>query len=98
LVATEVAIVGLIADAKRLAWWRRHRAVVRYITLPLAVPLVLAAALLINVLAVSEFRVPGLLRVRVCTTEVSTAFAARDDVSRAIGCRVLLRERDVHGR
>ena len=58
--------------------------VVRYLTLPLAVPLVLAAALLIFVLAVSEFSVPGLLRVRVYTTEVFTAFAALYDVSRAM--------------
>jgi iron(III) transport system permease protein len=38
----------------------------------------------IFVLAVSEFGVPGLLRVRVYTTEVFTAFAARYDFTRAI--------------
>ena len=38
---------------------------------------------MIFVLAVSEFGVPGLLRVRVFTTEVFTAFAALYDFSRA---------------
>jgi iron(III) transport system permease protein len=36
------------------------------------------------VLAISEFGVPGLLRVRVFTTEVFTAFAALYDVDRAV--------------
>jgi iron(III) transport system permease protein len=54
------------------------------VTLPLALPAVLAAALLIFVLAISEFGVPALLRVRVYTTEVFTAFAALYDVSRAV--------------
>ena len=44
---------------------------------------IVAAALVIFVLAVSEFGVPGLLRVRVYTTEVFTAFAALYDFSRA---------------
>ncbi|MBI3050090.1 MAG: iron ABC transporter permease [Acidobacteria bacterium] len=57
--------------------------VLRRITLPLAAPAVGAAALVIFVLAVSEFGVPGLLRVRVFTTEVFTAFAALYDFSRA---------------
>ena len=56
----------------------------RRITLPLAAPSVLAGALVIFVLAVSDFGVPGLLRVRVYTTEVFTAFAALYDFSRAI--------------
>ena len=47
-------------------------------------PAVLAAALVIFVLSVSEFGVPGLLRVRVYTTEVFTAFAALYDFSRAM--------------
>ena len=59
-----------------------HRVLAR-ITLPLAAPSILAAALVIFVLAVSEFGVPGLLRVRVYTTEVFTAFAALYDFSRA---------------
>jgi iron(III) transport system permease protein len=60
------------------------RRVLRRITLPLAAPGIAAAALVIFVLAVSEFGVPGLLRVRVYTTEVFTAFAALYDFSRAI--------------
>ena len=58
--------------------------VLRPITLPLAAPGVLAAALMIFVLAVSEFGVPGLLQVRVYTTEVFTAFAALYNFTRAI--------------
>jgi iron(III) transport system permease protein len=58
--------------------------VLRRITLPLAAPGIAAAALVIFVLAVSEFGVPGLLRVRVYTTEIFTAFAALYDFSRAI--------------
>jgi iron(III) transport system permease protein len=57
--------------------------VLRHITLPLVGPAIAAAALLIFVLAVSEFGVPGLLRVRVFTTEIFTAFAALYDFSRA---------------
>jgi iron(III) transport system permease protein len=53
------------------------------ITLPLVAPTVLAAALVVFVLAISEFAVPGLLRVRVFTTEVFTAFAALYDFGRA---------------
>jgi iron(III) transport system permease protein len=60
------------------------RRVLRRITLPLAAPSIAAAALVIFVLAVSDFGVPGLLRVRVYTTEVFTAFAALYDLSRAI--------------
>jgi iron(III) transport system permease protein len=59
-----------------------HR-VLRRITMPLAVPSILATALVIFVLALSEFGVPGLLRVRVYTTEVFTAFAALYDFTRA---------------
>ena len=57
--------------------------VVRRITLPLIAPSIAAAALVVFVLAVSEFGVPGLLRVRVYTTEVFTAFSALYDFSRA---------------
>lgn len=53
------------------------------ITLPLAAPAIAAAALVIFVLTVSEFGVPGLLRVRVFTTEIFTAFAALYDFGRA---------------
>jgi iron(III) transport system permease protein len=58
--------------------------VFRRITLPLAAPAAVAAALMIFVLAISEFSVPGLLQVRVYTTEVFTAFAALYDFQRAI--------------
>jgi iron(III) transport system permease protein len=53
------------------------------ITLPLIAPGVGAAALLTFVFALSQFGVPGLLRVRVFTTEVFTAFAAQYDFGRA---------------
>jgi iron(III) transport system permease protein len=57
--------------------------VLRHITLRLAAPSITAASLLIFVLAISEFGVPALLRVRVFTTEVFTAFAALYDFDRA---------------
>jgi iron(III) transport system permease protein len=58
--------------------------VLRRVTFPLAAPGILAAALIIFVLSISEFGVPGLLRVRVYTTEVFTAFAALYDFTRAV--------------
>jgi iron(III) transport system permease protein len=85
MLATEVAMrqidgrleeAALICAPPRRVLWR--------ITLPLAAPSILAAALIIFVMAVSEFGVPGLLRVRVYTTEVFTAFAALFDFSRAV--------------
>ena len=57
--------------------------VLRRITGPLALPNVISTALVIFVLAISEFSVPGLLRVRVFTTEIFTAFAGLYDFSRA---------------
>lgn len=114
MLATEVAMrridgrleeaAVLVAPPGRVLW---------HITLPLAAPSVLAASLVIFVLAISEFGVPGLLRVRVYTTEVFTAFAALYDFNRAILLSVpllllclavagvaaaLLRERLVTGR
>ncbi len=68
----EAALV--VASPRRVLW---------QITLRLAAPAIIAAALMIFVLAVSEFGVPGLLRVRVFTTEVFTAFAALYDFGRA---------------
>jgi iron(III) transport system permease protein len=53
------------------------------ITLPLVAPAIGGAALIVFVLAISEFGVPALLRVRVYTTEVFTAFAALFDFARA---------------
>lgn len=60
------------------------------ITLPLVMPSVLAAALVIFVLAVSDFGVPALLRVPVFTTEIFTAFAALYDFGRATALAVPL--------
>jgi iron(III) transport system permease protein len=84
MLATEVAVrrieprleeaALLVAKPGRVLW---------RITLRLAAPSIIAAALVIFVLAVSEFGVPGLLRVRVFTTEVFTAFAALYDFDRA---------------
>ena len=85
MLATEVAlrrIDGRLEEAALLVA-PPHRVLWR-ITLPLAAPSIIAAALLIFVLAVSEFGVPGVLRVRVYTTEVFTAFAALYDFGRAI--------------
>ena len=65
----------IVAPPQRVVW---------RITVPLVGPTILASALITFVLAVSEFGVPGLLRVRVYTTEVFTAFAALYDFSRAI--------------
>jgi iron(III) transport system permease protein len=54
------------------------------------IPSVLAAALIIFVLAVSDFGVPALLRVRVFTTEIFTAFAALYDFARATALAIPL--------
>jgi iron(III) transport system permease protein len=84
MLATEVAMrrvearleeAALVVTGPGRVLWR--------ITLPLAAPSIAAAALVIFVLAISEFGVPGLLRVRVFTTEVFTAFAALYDFGRA---------------
>lgn len=85
MLATEVAlrrIDGRLEEAALLV--APPGRVVRRITLPMATPGILAATLLIFVLAISEFGVPGLLRVRVYTTEVFTAFAALYDFTRAV--------------
>jgi iron(III) transport system permease protein len=65
----------LVAPPGRVLW---------HITFRLCGPGIVAAALIIFVLAISEFGVPGLLRVRVYTTEVFTAFASLYDFSRAM--------------
>ena len=91
MLATEVAmrrIDGRLEEAGLIV--APPSRVLRRITLPLIAPSVIAAALIIFVLAVSEFGVPGLLRVRVYTTEVFTAFAALYDFSRAIALAVPL--------
>jgi iron(III) transport system permease protein len=84
MLATEVSVRRVEPRLEEAALlvarpWR----VLRRITLPLVVPNILAAALVIFVLAVSEFGVPGVLRVRVFTTEIFTAFAALYDFGRA---------------
>jgi iron(III) transport system permease protein len=85
MLATEVAlrrIDGRLEEAALV--YAPPRRVLRRITLPLAAPHVSAAALVVFVLAVSDFGVPGLLRVRVYTTEVFTAFSALYDYPRAM--------------
>ena len=85
MLATEVAlrrVDGRLEDAAVVS--APPFLVLRRITLPLVAPGVLAAALVILVLSVSEFGVPGLLRIRVYTTEVFTAFAALYDFRRAM--------------
>jgi iron(III) transport system permease protein len=85
MLATELAVRRIDSRLEEAALIvAPPRRVVGRITLPLAAPTILAAALIIFVLAVSEFSVPGLLRVRVYTTEVFTAFAALYDFSRAV--------------
>lgn len=84
MLATEVAarrIENRLEEAAILVTGPRR--VLTHITLPLVAPSTLAAALVISVLAVSEFGVPGVLRVRVFTTEIFTAFAALYDFGRA---------------
>ena len=85
MLATEVAVRrvdGRLEQAGLLV--APAGSVLARITLPLAAPAILAAALLVFVLAVSEFGLPSLLRVRVYTTEVFTAFAAFYDFGRAV--------------
>ena len=91
MLATEAAarrVDGRLEEAGLLV--ARPRRVFTRITLPLIAPGVASAALVIFVLAVSEFGVPGLLRVRVFTTEVFTAFAAQYDFGRATALSVPL--------
>lgn len=84
MLATEVAVrrVEPRLEEAALLVARPGRVLAR-ITLPLVAPTTLAAALVVFVLAVSEFAVPGVLRVRVFTTEIFTAFAALYDFGRA---------------
>jgi iron(III) transport system permease protein len=53
------------------------------IIVPLIAPPVVASLLIVFVLCIADFAVPGLLRVRVYTTEVFTAFAALYDFALA---------------
>lgn len=72
---------SLVTHTRRVLW---------RITIPLIAPMVAAAALTIFVLGLSEFGVPSLLRVRVYTTEVFTAFAALYDFGAATALAVPL--------
>ncbi|HET9786842.1 MAG TPA: ABC transporter permease subunit, partial [Pyrinomonadaceae bacterium] len=73
---------GLLVTHTRRVLWR--------ITMPLVAPMVAAAALTIFVLGLSEFGVPSLLRARVYTTEVFTAFAALYDFGAATALAIPL--------
>jgi iron(III) transport system permease protein len=84
MLATEAAVrrVDPRLEEAALTAASRRRVLVS-ITLPLAAPAIAGAGLVVFVLGVSEFSVPGLLRVRVYTTEILTAFAALYDFGRA---------------
>ncbi len=80
MLATEAAarrVDARIEEAGLLV--ARPRRVLWHITMPLIGPTIAAAGLIIFVLALSDFAVPGLLRVPVFTTEAFTAFAALYD-------------------
>ena len=84
MLATEVAVRRIeprLEEAALIVTSPRH--VLWQITMRLAAPSVIAAALLVFVLTISEFGVPALLQVRVFTTEVFTAFSALYDFGRA---------------
>jgi iron(III) transport system permease protein len=84
MLATEAAARRVDAGLEEAALLvAAPRCVFARITLPLIAPAVTAATPVIFVLAISEFGVPGLLRVNVFTTEVFTAFAAFYDFGAA---------------
>ncbi len=109
MLAAEFAARGVGAHLEEAALLVANpRSVFRRITAPLMAPGIAAATLLVFVLALAEFGVPGLLRVPVFTTEVFTTFAALYDFGRAtafalplllatlaagIGVRVLIGDR-----
>lgn len=91
MLMTEAAVRGIEPRLEEVASLTATPARVLWrITLPLVAPSVLAAALVVFVLAVSDFGVPALLRVRVFTTEIFTAFAALYDAARAVSLAVPL--------
>lgn len=80
MLATEAALRGIPArleEAGQLS--AASTRVFVKITLPLIAAALSASLLIVFVLAISDFAVPGLIRVRVYTTEVFTAFAALYD-------------------
>jgi iron(III) transport system permease protein len=84
MIATEVGLRRVEARLEEAALLvARPGRVLWRITWPLVAPSIVSAALVVFVLAISEFSVPGLLRVRVFTTEIFTAFAALYDFGRA---------------
>ncbi len=91
MLATEAAarrVDGHLEESALLV--TNTREVLWRITMPLIAPMVAAAALTIFVLGISDFGVPSLLRVRVYTTEVFTAFAALYDFGTATALAVPL--------
>jgi iron(III) transport system permease protein len=91
MLATEAAarrVDGRLEEAALLVASRRR--VLWRITLPLIAPSIVASALIIFALAISEFGVPGLLRVNVFTTEVFTAFSAFYDFGAATALAIPL--------
>jgi iron(III) transport system permease protein len=91
MLATEAAarrVDGHLEEGASLV--THNRRVLWRITMPLIAPMVAATALTIFVLGLSEFGVPSLLRVRVYTTEVFTAFAALYDFGAATALAVPL--------
>jgi iron(III) transport system permease protein len=85
MLATEAAVRSIdvrLEDAALVA--APGRLVLQRITLPLVSPSIFAAALIVFVLAIADYGVPGLLALPVYTTEVFTAFAALYDFRRAL--------------
>jgi iron(III) transport system permease protein len=84
MLAAEFAARGVGAHLEEAALLvARPGSVFQRITAPLMAPAIAAGTLLVFVVALAEFGVPGLLRVPVFTTEVFTAFAALYDFGRA---------------
>jgi ABC-type Fe3+ transport system permease subunit len=80
MLATESAMRSVPSHLEEAGWLvDSHPRVWLKIVIPLIVPALTASAVLVFVLALSDFAVPSLLRVRVYTTEVFTAFAALYD-------------------
>jgi iron(III) transport system permease protein len=77
MLVAEAALSRVPARLEEAAWlaagWRRTLV---SITLPLVLPSLAAGFLLVFILALADFSVPSLLRVRVFATEVYTQFAA----------------------
>jgi iron(III) transport system permease protein len=84
MLATEAAVRRIESRLEEAALLVAPAArVLTRITLPLLWPAIASSALLTFVLALSDYAVPNLLRQRVFTTEVFTAFAALYDSTRA---------------